>query len=576
MTLLLVSFLAGVLTVLAPCTLPLLPIIVGRTADSQSKKRPLIIAASLAIAIVVFTLLLKASTAFIDIPQSVWSYVSGSIIGIFGLVYLFPTSWEKLSTKFNWSGSSGELLQKSAEKKGLTGDILVGLSLGPVFSSCSPTYFLILATVLPQNYATGVVYLIAYAIGLSLMMLLIGYLGQKLVRRLQGFSDPHGKFKRGLGILFLLVGLFIVTGADKKVQAFILEKGYFDITKIEQKLLTEPMAEDMEEEIPEVSSAATTKQYPLYKEIVNPSGFVNSEPFELKDLVGEKVILLDILTYSCINCQRTFPYLNTWYEKYKDAGLTIVGIHTPEFAFEKKIENVEDAAKRFGLEFPLVLDNDYATWRAYGNRYWPRKYLIDIDGNIVYDHIGEGAYEETEKKIQELLEERMERLNQAIVFEKSIERPADAEEVDFGARRSRETYFGSLRNKNPGLTTAQDGNLVSFAKPENINANQLYLVGDWEMTGEYAEAVSEDASIIFNYRAKKVFLVLSSEEAVQAEVLVDGKKIDSDKGIHVDENGFVNVENEQLYRLIEHDQIEEHTLELEVEPGLRAFAFTFG
>src|SRR3989344_3254541 len=151
-----------------------------------------------------------------------------------------------------------------------------------------------------------------------------------------------------------------------------------------------------------------------YVEIVNPSGFLNTgvdsdgkvAPVTLGDLVGKKVILVDFMTYSCINCQRTFPHVKAWYEKYKDKGLEIVGIHTPEFAFEKNIENVRVAMKKAGITYPVVLDNDYGTWKAYANNYWPRKYLIDINGNIVYDHIGEGAYEETEMKILELLEER--------------------------------------------------------------------------------------------------------------------------------------------------------------------------
>ncbi len=145
-----------------------------------------------------------------------------------------------------------------------------------------------------------------------------------------------------------------------------------------------------------------------YIEIINPAGFVNTndQPIALSDYVGKQVILLDIITYSCVNCQRTFPHVNAWYEKYKDDGLVVIGLHTPEFAYEKDKANVEKAMKEFGITFPVVLDNDYATWNALGNRFWPRMYLIDIHGNIVYDHIGEGAYTETENKIKELLKER--------------------------------------------------------------------------------------------------------------------------------------------------------------------------
>ena len=237
MTLFILSFIAGVLTVLAPCTLPLLPIIVGRTAGTEGKYRPLIIASSLAFAIVFFTLIIKASTVFIEIPQSFWSIFSGTIIILFGLISLFPGPWEHISSKFKLSSESGKLLQKSSQKKGVYGDILVGMSLGPVFSSCSPTYFLILATVLPESFGVGLLYLIAYAVGLSLMLLLVGYLGQKIVSRLTSLSDPHGKFKRGLGILFIIVGIGIMTGVDKKIQTYVLDTGFLDITQVEQKIL---------------------------------------------------------------------------------------------------------------------------------------------------------------------------------------------------------------------------------------------------------------------------------------------------------------------------------------------------
>ncbi|PIZ95170.1 MAG: cytochrome C biogenesis protein, partial [Candidatus Magasanikbacteria bacterium CG_4_10_14_0_2_um_filter_33_14] len=195
MTLLVVAFIAGLLTILAPCVLPLLPIIVGRSVNGQDKYKPLIVSASLAVSVVLFTLLLKSSTIFINIPQSTWSYISGGIIIFFGLITVFPEIWEKISLKLNFSNKSNQLLGKSAQKKGVVGDILVGAALGPVFSSCSPTYFLILATVLPQSFAKGILYLVVYALGVSVMLLAIAFIGQKLVKKLSGFADPKGKFK---------------------------------------------------------------------------------------------------------------------------------------------------------------------------------------------------------------------------------------------------------------------------------------------------------------------------------------------------------------------------------------------
>jgi cytochrome c-type biogenesis protein len=238
MTLLIISFIAGVLTVLAPCTLALLPIIIGGSIENAEQKlKPVIITASLSISIIVFTLLLKVSTVFIDIPQQTWATISGLIIIIIGLVYIYPTAWEKLSSKFNLSGKSSELLAKSSQKKSVWGDILIGASLGPVFASCSPTYFLILAAVLPESFVIGLLYLFAYSLGLGLVLLLVGYLGQRFVSKIKWAADPKGWFKRILGALFIVVGIFIFTGADKKLQTYLLDNGLYDVSKIEIRLL---------------------------------------------------------------------------------------------------------------------------------------------------------------------------------------------------------------------------------------------------------------------------------------------------------------------------------------------------
>ncbi|MEK7623491.1 MAG: cytochrome c biogenesis protein CcdA [Patescibacteria group bacterium] len=237
MVLLLVSFIAGVLTILAPCVLPVLPIVVGGSLSGERKRNPIIITATLAVSIVLFTLLLKASTVFINIPQSVWSYISGAIIIFLGLLELFPALWSTISARFGFGNRSDQLLAKSSEKKTWVGDVFIGASLGPVFSACSPVYFFLLASVLPVSFGSGVIYIVAYALGLSSVLLAIAYIGQRLVQRLRFAADPKGWFKRGIGILFILVGIFIMTGLDKRVQACLLESGYVDVNKIEIKLL---------------------------------------------------------------------------------------------------------------------------------------------------------------------------------------------------------------------------------------------------------------------------------------------------------------------------------------------------
>jgi thiol-disulfide isomerase/thioredoxin len=320
-----------------------------------------------------------------------------------------------------------------------------------------------------------------------------------------------------------------------------------------------------------------TVRYERAKEISSPDGFINVDTLSIAEFIGKKVILVDFWTYSCINCQRTLPYLNQWQEKYSDKGLLIIGLHTPEFKFEQDYNNVKKAVENFSVKYPVVLDNDYSTWQAYKNQYWPRKYLIDIDGFIVYDHIGEGAYEETERKIQELLEERVAKLDIRENIEKEIAQPEGVEAVDYTTPRSPEIYFGAARNSSLGIGEKNKSGLQTLAEPTEINPNTLYLVGDWNFTEEYAENKKAVAKIIFRYRAQKVFFVADSESGTTIEILRDGSPITSGAGRDVEKDSTVHIKESQLYRLIEDDSSSEHTLEIIIrDPGLRAFTFTFG
>jgi cytochrome c biogenesis protein CcdA len=237
MALLIVAFIAGVLTVLAPCVLPILPVVVGASASGRSRTTPYIVVASLAVSVILFTYILKASTALIMIPPQLWSYLSGVIIAFFGLTLLFPHMWSKIPGVSRLSIGSNKLVGAGYQKKSIFGDIMIGASLGPVFSTCSPTYFVILASVLPTSFALGTVYLLAYVIGLSLVLLLVGLLGQRFANKLTSLSDPNSYLKRIIGALFIILGMLIMFGIEKKIETAVLDSGYFDITKVEQVLL---------------------------------------------------------------------------------------------------------------------------------------------------------------------------------------------------------------------------------------------------------------------------------------------------------------------------------------------------
>lgn len=328
--------------------------------------------------------------------------------------------------------------------------------------------------------------------------------------------------------------------------------------------------------------AETIKKVTVYeraKEITTPDGYINTGgmPVKIGDYLGKKVVLLDIWTYSCINCIRTLPYLNDWYEKYEDKGFVIIGLHTPEFEFEKDIENVKAAVEKYGIKFPVVLDNDYSTWQAYRNLYWPRKYLIDIDGLIRYDHIGEGGYAQTEKMIQELLKERSEALEMSVDVEIPVTKEG-ASSVSPG--QSPETYFGSARNELLANGERGEVGIQMLTIPGDLSQNKLYLGGVWQIEPEYAESGEAGAKIVYPFASKKVFLVMSSDTPQDVEITVDGKPLGSEKGEDVKEVGgasIVSVSDSRLYSIYSGGTFGKHTIEFKVaSKGLKAFAFTFG
>ena len=321
---------------------------------------------------------------------------------------------------------------------------------------------------------------------------------------------------------------------------------------------------------------AKAKQYPPAPELVAPDGYINTDgqPITIGSLIGKKVILLDFWTYSCINCQRTIPYLNAWYQKYKDDGLEIIGVHTPEFDFEKNITNVQTAVKNFGIQYPVVLDNEYATWDAYHNEYWPEEYLIDINGLVVDRKIGEGNYADTEKEIQTLLEERKTALNATDTI------PTTVTDVDTPIyAQSPETYFGYERNQYLANGSQQTPGIQTLTLPSasSIEPNMLYLSGTWNFNDQYAENASSGAEIEFQYDAKNVYFVASAAKGVTVTVLRDGVPVGSFKGNDVDANGNVTIEGSRLYSLVNETTPGTHTLELIVNGGgLDAYTFTFG
>ncbi|MFN7991766.1 MAG: thioredoxin family protein [Candidatus Micrarchaeia archaeon] len=312
-------------------------------------------------------------------------------------------------------------------------------------------------------------------------------------------------------------------------------------------------------------------------ELSGISGYINApDGFRLSDAKG-KVILVDFWTYSCINCIRTLPYLTAWDEMYRDKGLVIIGVETPEFEFEKDRDNVQKAVRKFGIRYPVVQDNDYATWTAYGNRYWPHKYLIDSDGFIRYDHIGEGGYEETEQEIRKLLSERDNKTGMGSLVSGNVSSPR----VDFTRLGTPEIYLGSGFARAPlgnpeGFSAGQ---VVSYALPPSVEPNLVYLEGSWKNNEDNMELVSDSGKIVLNFQAKNLNIVCGGDSTLGLKL--DGSvpqpsQLGPDAGIS-DGSALAHTGDLRLYSLIDKADYSPQTLTIEVHgKGFRIYTFTFG
>lgn len=560
------AFVAGMLTVLAPCVLPLLPVIIGGSVSGSKKrnyKKPLIITASLAASLMLFTLLLKTSTIFINVDPESFNYFSGALIIVIGLLSLFPSVYERILAKTGIQSRSQRLLGKGTQNKNeYIGPIVTGAALGPVFSSCSPVYAYILATVLPSNFGQAIAYISAYVLGLSLILLLIAILGQRFVGKLKKASNPKGLFQRSVAVIFILVGLLVFTGSAKSLQTWVSNHTPFDFDGLSSKLIPDSEVKTNKDIL------NVTEPYDA-PEFTGLEGWINSEPMTANDLKG-KVTLIDFWTYSCINCIRTQPYLKGWQETYKDSGFQVIGMHAPEFAFEKIKANVEKAAKDAGLSYPIALDNEFATWNNYKVRSWPTAFLIDAEGKVRRFHEGEGEYKETEQAIRALLQENNKELPKMFID--------GASDVPVSAMQTPETYLGSKRATNYiGQTRLFAGQTEPFVLNQQLNKNQWSLGGKWKIESEKITA-ERDSVLSFSISAKEVYIVGSADSAQKIEILIDGQPASQTKSAGDDvKNSTVTVQDARLYKLVKHSQFEDSfRLELRVPEGTSLNVFTFG
>jgi cytochrome c biogenesis protein CcdA/thiol-disulfide isomerase/thioredoxin len=564
MLLLLISFLAGILTILAPCVLPLLPIIVSGSisGDAKERARPYIIAISLVSSIILFTLLLKVSTVLINVSPNVLTDISGGLLVALGVIAIVPELWEKLMVRLNWQAASQRFLGKGERNKGkYAGPILIGVALGPIFSSCSPTYAFILASVLPKSFAGGLIYLIIYSIGLVLALLVISLAGREIIVRFSWAIDTHSFFRRLLGVVFVLIGILIIGGQEIKIETWVANRLPFDETKIEQLLLAKQHKQSFVTS--NTNSSVLNVQPPTpAPELQSLTNWTNSPPLTLAQLKG-KVVLVDFWTYSCINCIRSIPYVEKWYQAYQSKGLVVIGVSTPEFAFEHNPANVQAAVKKDGITYPVALDNNYGTWNAFNNDSWPAEYLIDKDGNIRYVSLGEGDYDKTEKAIQALLG-----------LSVSLQTPTS--NVPVAQQQTPETYFGTNRAQNyEGIPALSDGT-NSFMAASPLNQNAWTLGGSWQIDPESITSNGASATLTFSISAKDAYVVAGTVDGQNRSVAVSLPDANAGQYGADAPNGTVTVGNSKLYHIVSLSKLGQTTVTLRVPKGVTLYTFTFG
>jgi cytochrome c biogenesis protein CcdA/thiol-disulfide isomerase/thioredoxin len=565
MLLLLISFIAGILTIFAPCVLPLLPIIVGGSVSAETKDRlrPYLIAISLAASIILLTLLLKVSTLLIGLSPNFLDYLSGSLLIALGIVSVFPELWERLMIKLNWEAASLRLFGKSQRNKSrYIGPILIGVALGPVFASCSPTYAFILASVLPHSFASGLVYLITYSLGLVITLLGISLLGKRLISRFGWALDTHGWFRRAIGVMFIAIGLVILLGQEIPLETWVANHLPFDETRIERILLSDQTGGSLIHMHTSSPASVLNVQPTPAPEFAGLTGWINSPPLTIASLRG-KVVLVDFWTYSCINCIRSIPYVEKWYQTYAPKGFVVVGVNTPEFAFEHDPANVGAAVVHDHITYPVALDNSYDTWNAYNNSSWPADYLIDKTGQIRYVSLGEGGYGTTEKAIQELLG-----INQPLTTPTS--------NVPVSQAQSPETYFGTNRSQNFVGNPSEVEGTTTYTPASSLYTSQWTLSGSWDVEPEYIASQSKSSKITFNAEAKDVYVVASSTNNQPEPVGVSFSKADAGQYGSDASNGTAIVSGSRLYHIVSLQHVGNTTVILTVPKGVSLYTFTFG
>jgi cytochrome c biogenesis protein CcdA/thiol-disulfide isomerase/thioredoxin len=588
--LLVFAFLAGAATAITPCVLPVLPALLS-ASGTGGRRRPIGIVCGLTLTHVITIVGIASVVDGVGVGDGVLRTASIVLLALFGVTLLVPRAahWVELRLTFL------QRLAPRGDADGFWSGLPVGGALGFVYAPCAGP---ILAAVISVSASSGttakiVAVAIAYGLGSALVLLGLALGGRKIIDRVRR-RGRGGALQRGFGAVMLLTAVLMFTSVDLRFQEALADHfpsfltnptgGLEKTAAVKDELAglrgKSKFGDDTRVAAvakPDTGDAAlpgvTTPKLPVLgqaPDFADPGHWFNTQPLTMAGLRG-RVVLIDFWTYTCINCLRTLPFVKSWDTQYRAKGLTIVGVHTPEFPFEHKTSNVGAALKRQGIRYPVVQDNDYGIWNAFGNQYWPAKYLIDAKGRVRYVHFGEGDYKETEAAIRTLLAEAGDRkLGAAAKPQGTIE--------TVGQRATPETYLGTARAQSFSPVGPKDGTHdYRAAAPGSLHQSVFSLGGRWDIDRESARAVL-GATITARVVGRAVYLVLSSDgdRPRRVRVELDGHAIRArDAGADV-RGGVVTVRQQRLYSLVKLAALGEHVLTLRLDSGVSGYAFTFG
>jgi cytochrome c biogenesis protein CcdA/thiol-disulfide isomerase/thioredoxin len=573
MTLLILAFLGGALTILSPCILPVLPFVFARAERPFLKSTlPLLVGMALTFAAVA-TLAAVGGAWAIRVNQ--YGRVAALILlAGFAATLLSRQLAEVIARPFIRLGNR---LSGPATGNGSNADsinsLMLGVATGLLWAPCAgPILGLVLtgAAISGPNTRTTLL-LAAYAAGAASALALATLAGGRIFKSLKSSLGAGEWIRRGLGVAVLLGVVTIAFGWDT---GLLTRMSYASTNHLEQSLINSLGASAPKTK--ESSQPADGELPPL----VGASLWLNSPPLTPEALRG-KVVLVDFWTYSCINCLRSLPYVKGWYERYKDHGLVVIGVHAPEFAFEKSPDNVRRAVADLGIAYPVALDNDYAIWQAFDNHYWPAHYFIDAAGRIRGHHFGEGEYDEAEQTLRQLLTEAGNRnlpaAGAGTALASGIEAAADVAHV-----QSPETYVGYDRAQqfsSPGGVLPDQPKV--YSTPSALELNQWALSGSWFVRGEDAVLKAASGTLSFRFFARDLHLVMgpgADGKPVRFRVTLDGVAPGQDHGVDIAADGNGVVREQRLYQLIrQYKDVKEHTFTIQfLDSGVQVYSFTFG